>query len=115
MHCDLLPRESGHDPDQSTNRYYFKMNIDATTTIESAKNEWANLCYHANLREFSFCSENEELSIKDVSPSNVILMFRNEICCCPEMAIQNQDGLTDYDTDRLKEIYNTLKELFEND
>lgn len=90
------------------------MNLKTTTTIESDNDGWANLCYYANLREFSFWSDNEELSVKDVSPSNIILLFRNEICCCPEMALQNQN-LSESDTDHLKEIYNTLKELFEND
>lgn len=90
------------------------MNLKTTTTIEATDSQWSNLCYYANLREFSFWSENEELSVKDVSISNIILMFRNEICCCSQMALQNQDGLMDSDTDHLKEIYETLKEFFKD-
>ena len=90
------------------------MNHKNTTTISPDNDGWYNLCYYANLREFSFWSDNEELRVKDVSLSNVILLFRNEICCCPEMALQNKD-LSESDTNHLKEIYTTLKELFEND
>ena len=89
------------------------MNIDTTTTIKPAT-DWANLLYHETENELYFYSENEQLSVENVSPSNIILMFRNEICCCPENALQNQDGLMDYDTDRLREVYETLKEFFKD-
>ena len=65
------------------------------------------------MSELSLYAEDETLSVENVSASNIILMFRNEICCCSRLAIQNQN-LSDSDTDHLKEIYNTLSELFQN-
>lgn len=88
------------------------MNTETLTTINPTTKEWGHISYFHTLNEITFYAENNELRIKNVSHSDMILLMRNEICRKSENAIQNQDGLTKHDTELLREMYDSLKEHF---